>query len=286
MREIVDGAYARIRTHYSAMLPTEKRIADFIIHNANRIHELSIVEIASGCDTSNATVTRFCKKLGFHGFRSFRIAAIRENQLGLFGFDSLKNIDNFDSSFMTVEQICNSNAQACLDSIFLIDEGLLSKAAQMIDSAQRIILVAQGAVSAVAVDFYHKLLRLGIACIYTPDRRFLKMQVATAGAGDLLVVCALSGNTKSTLEMMRTARENGANSIVMCNGLFSPLAKVSDLCLVGPGRMGSDITHTLAPRIALLCIVDYLFYALQRDYGAKYFDAIKNTSQAIVEDWN
>ena len=67
MANIKGGAYVRLRSNYSVLLPSEKKIADYIIKNSNRVDELSIAEIASHSGASNATVTRFCKRLGFDG---------------------------------------------------------------------------------------------------------------------------------------------------------------------------------------------------------------------------
>lgn len=279
------GAYVRLRSNYSILQPMERKIADYIIKNSDRAEELSIAEIATRSGASNATVTRFCKRLGFNGFRDFRISAIQDTDMGRNNFDSIRSIEKLDSDDMTIERICNSNAQACADTKLLLDEQTLAQAAHLIAGKKRIFLVGQGAVSAVSLDFYHKLLRLGLASVYSADRRLQKMHMAITGPEDVVVVFDLSGNTIMSVEMIQKARGNGTKAIVVCNSIGSPVAKAADLALYGPGRVGSDITGTLAPRIALLCIVDCLFYALQREMGDACYEYVKKTSQVVVDDW-
>lgn len=285
MANIKGGAYVRLRSNYSVLLPSEKKIADYIIKNSDRVDELSIAEIAGHSGASNATVTRFCKRLGFDGFRDFRISAIKDTHMGMNNFESIRSIEKLDNDDMTIERICNSNAQACLDTKLLLDEELLEKAAHMIASKKRIFILGQGAVSCVSQDFYHKLLRLGLASIYSPDRRLQRMHMAISGPDDVVISFDLSGNTKSTVEMIQKARSNGTEVIVISNSIGSPVAKSASLCLYGPARVGSDITGTLAPRIALLCIVDCLFYSLQRELGDACYEYVKKTSQSIVDEW-
>ncbi len=278
------GAYVRINSTYAMLLPTEKKIADYILKNGNRADELSISEIAENSGASNATVTRFCKRLGFNGFKDFRISAIKDAPGSLNSFEVI-TAAHIGSEVMNVERICNSNAQACADTRLLLDERMLATAAGMILSQKRLFVIGEGAVASVAVDFYQKLLRLGLAPIYSGDRRMQKMYVSGTGKDDTVVAFDLSGNTRSTVGMLETARTGGAKTIAVCNTIGSPLSKFGDMNLFGPGRIGSDISGTLAPRIALMCIVDCLFNALAQEMGESCLESIKKTSQVIKEDW-
>lgn len=278
------GAYVRINSNYALLLPTEKRIADYILKNSSRAGALSIAEIAENSGASKATVTRFCKRLGFNGFKDFRISAIKDAGASLNNFESITTA-HVGSQVMSFDRICNSNAQACADTRLLLDEPLLAHAARLILSKKRIFLIGEGAVGCVAVDFYQKLLRLGLVSIYSTDRRLQKMHISLTNADDIVCAFDLSGNTKSTVAMVETARQNGAETITICNTIGSPLSRVGGMNLFGPGRIGSDITGTLAPRIALLCIVDCVFSALAQEMGQACQDSINKTSQVIREDW-
>lgn len=49
-------------------------IVNYIIHNLERIGEISIYDIARECHTSTATISRFCRKIGYPDFIEFRDA--------------------------------------------------------------------------------------------------------------------------------------------------------------------------------------------------------------------
>ena len=52
---------------------TEKEIAEYITKNHREIVNMSIQELANNTYTSTTTIIRFCKKLGFNGYREFKV---------------------------------------------------------------------------------------------------------------------------------------------------------------------------------------------------------------------
>lgn len=278
------GAFALINSHYNRMLPAEKRIADVLLSHSANIGTISISELAELSEASKATVTRFCKRLGFEGFRDFRVSAIIDTHRGLSHGKKLAP-DAVVPMEELVEAICDSNARACADTKLLISAAALQEAAGLIAASPRVLLVAEGPTAPVALDFYQKLLRLGIDPIHSSDRRIRRMHISITKPGDVVVAFDLAGQTRATVEMVKTAAQNGAKTIAACNIIGSPLSKAADINLYGPGRMGSDISGTLAPRIALLCIVDCLFYAVLKLRGEASEESILKTNQVILDDW-
>ena len=284
MERAKGGAFARISSNYGKLLPTEKRIADVLLESGDGMGALSIGELAALSNASKATVTRFCKRLGFEGFRDFRVSAIIDTHKGIGQHRELLRQDK-EGGGPGIDEICESNAQACADTKLLLNPAAVEEAAHLIAEKKRISLLGEGPVAPVALDFYQKLLRLGLVSVYAGDRRIQQMHMSLVGEEDVVVAFDLSGHTRSTIEMTHTAARNGASTIAVCNTIGSPLSGASGINLYGPGRMGSDISGTLAPRIALLCIVDCLFYAVREKLGESCQEDIVKTNQVILDGW-
>ncbi len=284
MGTVKHGAYMRINMNYRRLMPTEKRIADILLKNINNIDTLSVNVIAEQANASNATVTRFCKRLGYNGFKDFHVSAIKDIHAGLV-LDKGIPEDAPDTTEQMIENICRSNAQACQDTILLLDSEHMEQAADMLLGCQRIILVGEGAVSAVLIDIYQKLLRLGLPVIYTQDQRFQRMHLSLVDEKDVVVAIDLTGSKRSTVDMAQLANEKGAGVITLCNSLRANFAQWGAVNLYGPARMGSSVSATLAPRIALLCIVDCLFTLLEKKMGETGTESLRKTNEVIVDDW-
>ncbi len=285
MGRVKSGAYVRINMNYPRLMPTEKKIADIIMKNIESIDTLSIQDIAEEAGASKATVTRFCKRLGYNGFKDFRVSAIKDTHTGMDKVDRLLEEETSGTEESLIERICASNSRACLDTVLLLDSEQLSMAADLLLSKRRVIFVGEGAVAAVLLDLYQKLLRLGLLVVYSQDVRMQRMQVSVAGPDDVVLVVDFSGSKHSCVEMARQASENGAAVITLCNAIGPELARWGSANLFGPGRMGSSVSASLAPRISLLCIVDCLFTLLEKKMGQQAATAIRKTNEVIVGDW-
>ena len=67
-----------LRSSYEHLTKSERRIAAYITENSRDIMEQTISEIAANTKSSEITVSRFCKKLGFSGLQSLKISLAGE----------------------------------------------------------------------------------------------------------------------------------------------------------------------------------------------------------------
>ena len=67
-----------MRGSYAHMTRMEKRIADYVSAHVSTVMEQTISELAAAVGSSEITISRFCKKLGFSGLQSFKIALAAE----------------------------------------------------------------------------------------------------------------------------------------------------------------------------------------------------------------
>src|SRR5215217_4371031 len=81
---ISDGAtmqsalIANIRSAAPNMTPALARVADHVLGNAQAVLYQSITELAEEASSSEASVMRFCRELGFTGFQNFKLMLAQE----------------------------------------------------------------------------------------------------------------------------------------------------------------------------------------------------------------
>ncbi|MCR5825908.1 MAG: hypothetical protein K6G54_05035 [Oscillospiraceae bacterium] len=74
-----------------ALTSSERSVANYILNMGSRVDDLSLERVARESFTSNATVVRMCRKLGFRGFRDFR-TALRRTLCIQTGADASQNV--------------------------------------------------------------------------------------------------------------------------------------------------------------------------------------------------
>ena len=57
---------------------TEKKIGDYIVRNLKKVVDMTVGELAKECGVSEASVSRFCKRIELKGFHHLKISLARE----------------------------------------------------------------------------------------------------------------------------------------------------------------------------------------------------------------
>ena len=109
---------------------SEKRIIDYILANLKTVMSQTISDLASNTQSSEITISRFCKKLGFSGLQSLKIALASE----VYSQDELvsQEINPNDSYKLIAEKLFSSITDGLQDTLKLIDFEQLEKAVQLI----------------------------------------------------------------------------------------------------------------------------------------------------------
>lgn len=142
----------------------ELEIVHYIKENPQAVILMTIKELAQVTFSSNASIIRLCRKLGYKGFRDFKIDFMRY-------MESLKYVRqdiDFSFPFQSDEptwQIINSLARVYKESIDLINRQLdideLEKIVDLLDRSQRVFIYATGDSKITAMGFTNKLIKIG-----------------------------------------------------------------------------------------------------------------------------
>lgn len=63
---------------YEHFFDAEKKIADYILDNKKAAVDMTVAELARASGTSDATVSRFCRRCGFKGYQDLKMALAKE----------------------------------------------------------------------------------------------------------------------------------------------------------------------------------------------------------------
>ncbi len=245
-----------IKIAYSKLGASEKRIADYILSHPEKMVSLSISELADLSGSSEPTITRFSRRLGFSGFQQLKISMAGAES----GRNVTEEISVSDEPSVVFDKVANDIYCSLEKTKKLIDNDDFKKACDKIIRAERIIVFGLGNSSSVATDAAHKLLRLGYdANAYTDNH----MQViAAAHLNENCVVLAVthSGSSKDVVDALKTAKSCGAATIVITDENKSPVYKYSDFVLATSSDEINYRILGLTSRITQLAIVDTMYY--------------------------
>ena len=252
---------------------TEQKVAEYIRENEDKIIHESITDVADITNSSEASIIRLCRKLGYKGFQELKIH-IAKNFV-----TPLKKIHEAVTADDSAADILSKSFQSSIDTLNatlqIMDAAEFERAAQAILAAPHVYVFGLGSSGSVAHDIAHKFLRCGIRSYAYNDNHFQMIIGCSLKPGDVVIGVSHSGNSRDVVEALAFARRNGATTICITNYGKSPITKnsVSDICLFTTSVETKFRVHGLASRMAQLAIGDALFiYASLR----REEDAIRN----------
>ncbi|MFV0575885.1 MAG: MurR/RpiR family transcriptional regulator [Vibrio sp.] len=270
-----------IKSQLSSLTRTDRIIAESIVDNPAYFVQVSAKSFANQVGTSDATVIRFCKKMGFSGYQELKeklksdLLAPKVSQQNVLTSDIY--ID--DSIGSTASKLCGIISQSIRDTKIALNLNTIEKIVQRISKCQRIFFIGLGGSGMSALEASLKFNRIGIDANGFNEKHamFYKLQHTTSD--DIVVALSHSGNTEDIVNAQLTAKECGAFTIVITNNLSSPLAEISDIkilnCSEGEVYQGDSI----GTRVSQMYILDLIYTELMK----RNFDKVKSAKSNIRE---
>ncbi|WP_284777934.1 MurR/RpiR family transcriptional regulator [Agrobacterium sp. lyk4-40-TYG-31] len=255
----------RIRMMMPLLTPLEAKVVDTVFAMRDFSDETSLKQIADDAGVSEAMVVKITKKLGFAGYRDFRMAVSQYNRQPTAEMHQELSVD--DTSLEIVQKVFRTSINALEETLSILDMVAFDKAADLIHGAKHRDFYGVGGSAQIARDVAHKFLRIGVRASVFDDVHMMLMSAAMLSEGDIAIGFSHSGNTTAIIEALQLAKRNGAQTIAVTNYNSSALAQAADVVLCSTAQGSPLMGENAAARIAQLNILDAVFMAVaQRDY--------------------
>lgn len=257
---IHDNILIKIRDMKDSLTPVERTVAEYVLNNLEEIPHLSIKSLAQLTKTSDASVLRFCKTMGYTGYRSFIVSisaslgSMEDEQK-----DQYTDIQPGDDLNTIISNISRNNSKSIEDTLCVIDRKEVERAVKVLRESRRIVFFGIGASGLVGIDAEQKFSRINKICHAYTDGHSQLTAATLLEKSDVAIFISNSGNTADILDALDIAKKNGACIIAITKYTKSPLAENAHIVLsistpeitIRSGAMGS--------RIAMLTVIDILF---------------------------
>jgi len=241
---------------YEKLYPAEKRVADYLLKNPEKTVNLNIAELAAVSSTSDATVLRLCKRLGFSGFYQFKIGLVKEGTMErqLVGYRGEQNDPR------TAKAIMSEIAGNILQLSDQIETKTVLQCASMIRNCHTVYAVAVGNTIPVAQDFTFRLGRLGIRAISSFVPEYTLNEINLGDKEDVLIGFTHSGTSIQIIQAMDLSKKKGMKTIAITDVPFSKAGKDASKTLCVPVNSNLFQGFGAVTNIYMLVMIDVLLY--------------------------
>lgn len=261
-----------INSYYPELTKAEKKIADYILKNIKEVIYMSVTDFAETVGVGEATILRFCQKIGYKGYQEFKIMLAKEPS----------TIEGSDETQSYIDFIKKNMIDVINETRSLINEENLEKAIDLIYYTDKVYFFGVGNSGLTAIEAKNRFLRYGKHVEAVVDPHFQTMCAATFQGGEVVVSITLSGSTKDIVESTEMAKKHGAKVIVVTNYIKSPITKFADIVLLTSKKEHPLDGGTLVAKISQLYVVDLLCTGVSLKDREKSNYMAEQTARAIT----
>lgn len=224
----------RIESSMPFLSKSEKKVGEYILNSPKKVADMSTQSLSTACQVSEPTLIRFTRKLGFNGYREFKLqlsANLVSKQLE----NTPVRVDINDSAQEIYEKLTAFTIASLKSTVNTIDGNDLETAANYIYLASQkkhqIFLSGMGASTVLIKEFQIKMMRLNIQTVFYEDIH-LRLEACTNLKKDDLFICFTTlGSSKENYELIDIAHSRNAKIIIITQYGNSKTSEKADITL-------------------------------------------------------
>ncbi|EGT5657902.1 MurR/RpiR family transcriptional regulator [Citrobacter braakii] len=249
MSQIDTNLLINIRNGASELSPILEKVGRFITENPDFVMRHTITELADSIDTSEGSITRFCRAFGFKGFSDFRTALALEQGA------ARPNNGGSEETAAVLASVCDSNA--------IIVSKELQAVATWLNQLSNIAIYAVGTAVPVALFLQINLVQMGKIASYID--RFYPAAISPLADSQKTGIIVIHTEQVSTdmMQSLTLAKEQGIKILSLTRGSFAPLNRLSDWNLQAAVALQGEGESGFAEIAGAMMVADRILSALE-----------------------
>ena len=230
------------------------RIKDLDMHIL--IH-MSITDLSSKINITEATILRFCKKLGYKGYSDFKIALSQDIS---YQKPEMKN--------SIIEKSYNRINSALEFTISNLDTSMIKEITKHILSADKICVFGIGNSYVPTMYIYNALVKEGINIWISTDSHIRKMLALNLTKDDFVILLSSSGKTTEMINIAKVCAKMGIPIAVITNQANSELSSYASYLLLSSTKEieynGCEASSIVSQTFILDILVQEIFKNIKK----------------------
>lgn len=244
---------------------------------------MTVGELAVASGASEASVSRFCKKVGVKGFHHLKISLAKEMVDSNMNDVEISHRISIDDISHSLQNILANKIEELKQTVSMMNEIQLRDVLKIIQNAHRVEFVAIGNTLPVAIDGAFKFTQIGISSSCSQIWEAQMGSIYNLGKNDVVIAISNSGESNGVILALEAAHEVGATTISITNNENSSVAKVSDYHITTATREKLFLDGYCFSRVSATTVVEILYLFLTSMIDDSY-KSIARHENAIAGD--
>lgn len=268
---------------YSSFTRSEKKLANYILSHSTEAQYLSINSMAENSAVSEATITRFCRKLGLSGYNSLKLALAKSDPVSGSTPTASSGDMNTDNGLReTALQLCNTYEAALRETANLIDPVTFNQAVELLVNARHVYCFGHGGSMVIAMEACARFSVCSSSFIHIADSHMQAMAIALSSSKDVIWYFSYSGATKEYYDLAKIAKDHHVPIILITHFKNSSAARIASVVLLCGYNESPLLSGSVPAKMGQLLLIDCLYTAFY-EKNANADSASAATADAIAQ---
>ena len=249
----------RIRTELESMTRSERHVAAFVLGHMNDVAFFTLDELAQLTDVSTTSVLRFCRRLGFDGFKQFQQSVRTDLKYSPDLLDKFNRTTDSQFGDALLAQTVQQGVRCIQQTFQELPFAKVSDAVERIAGARRVYTFGMRESQALAAYAYSRLLTVrGDVFLYQDGYAGNVEALLSLTKEDVFLVYLFHRYTRQTLRILEVLKQQGVQVILITSPPVDAVARFATVLLPCQVDGGGIKNSALAP----ICLADYLCNAV------------------------
>ena len=276
-KSVLDTICASLDTFFES----ERKIGTYIIQHTAKVVDMTVGELAQACGVSDASVSRFCKKIDMKGFHHLKITLAKEISERGKDEEEVSNHISVNDIGQSLKNILANKVTEITQTVSMMDTKQLHEILDKLNTAKTVQFFAVGNTIPVAIDGAFKLNQIGIPAVSGTIWETQIGYTYNMTADDVVIAISNSGESTAVLRALEAARSAGATTISITNSEKSSAAQLSDYHITTATREKLFLDGYCFSRVSATTVIEILYLFLTSMRKDAYKSVVRH-EQAIA----
>lgn len=263
--------YEKIRDNFDKLSKSEKHIGRFCLDNYLKIGNMTLNQLSEETHSGEATIVRFCKKIGVDSFASFK-SELRFETSGMNDYEE--------------DTICNriyGNIKESIEfSMSKCDDVMIDEIAELIIKSSKVFCCGVGNSGVPAEACAMRFIRNGVNAIYFKDFHFQLIYLNELSKKDIALLFSNSGEVLELVDIAKFLKKRGIKTVAITSSYVSSLASICDYCVLTKPWVGPIGGGNLIAQINQMFVADIIISTVANKTPKETLKAKQNTYNYAV----
>ena len=260
---------------------SERKIGTYIIQHTAEVVDMTVGELAQACGVSDASVSRFCKKINMKGFHHLKITLAKEISEKGIEEEEVSNHISVNDIEQSLKNILANKVTEITQTVSMMDAKQLSEILNKLNMARTVQFFAVGNTIPVAIDGAFKLNQIGIPAVSGTIWETQIGYTYNMTAEDVVIAISNSGESTAVLRALEAAKSAGGTTLSITNSEKSSAAQLSDYHITTATREKLFLDGYCFSRVSATTVIEILYLFLTSMRKDAYKSIVRH-EQAIA----